>query len=227
MTKQKILVISPHTDDELFGCGGTLLGLKENHSIKIVVMSCSDRYLRHLNRMVSKEEQWEEFKSCASMISNESPVAYPIHNRLEEEHIYKAVGWLDNVIEEYNPTTILIPEPSYHQEHQITYKLSIAACRPTYGKNSLENIMLYEIPTNTWSGVESFYKPNVYVDISNFIDKKIEIFQKTYKIQYTKEKRNKLGEDGIVSHAKYRGIECGQNYSESFMTLKSIRKTLF
>lgn len=227
MISQRILVISPHTDDELFGCGGTLLGLKDDHAIKIAVMSCTDRYLRHLNRVITRNEQWDEFNNCASHISNEKPEIYPAEHRLELEPAYKIIGWLDNLISEFRPTSILIPEPSYHQEHQLVYQTSIAACRPTYGKHNLENIILYEIPTNTWSGAESFFKPNTYVDITKNIGQKVETFKETYKIQYTKEKRNKLGEEGIVAHAKYRGIECGQEYSEAFMLLKTVKEKLF
>jgi hypothetical protein len=223
MKKEKILVISPHTDDELFGCGGTLLKLKKDDSkqIKLAVMSCSERFLSHLGRNVTEEEQWEEFSECAEMISTEAPVKLDSSTRLEEIPSYKIVRWLDSLILDYKPTTIFIPEPSYHQEHQLVYKTAIAACRPTFGDRNIENILLYEIPTSTWGGPDSFFKPNIYVDITDHIDKKIEIFKKNYKVQYTEKKRNLLGEKGIKSHAMYRGIESSQEYSESFMLVKS------
>lgn len=222
-TNKKILVITPHTDDELFGCGGALLKIKEqnNCKIKIAVMSCSDRFLFHLNRVVTKEEQWQEFKDCCSFISNEPPARFNIDQRLEEVPIYKIVRWLDELVKDYEPTDIFICEPSYHQEHKIVYETVISACRPTFNQKSIKNIYLYEIPTSNWSGVENLYKPNIYVDITNFIDKKIAIFKNCYKLQYTEEKRNMLGEKGIISHAKYRGIESGHSYSESFMLIKS------
>lgn len=223
-TNEKILVITPHTDDELFGCGGTLLKILQERpktKIKIAVMSCSARYLAHLNREVTEDEQWQEFVKCSEHISTEPPVKLSSQSRLEEEPVYRVIRWLDQLINDYRPTTIFIPEPSYHQEHQLVYRSSIAACRPTFGDKDIKNIYLYEIPTSTWNGAEGFYKPNIYVDISNHIEKKIDIFKDVYKVQYTSEKRNKLGEHGIRSHAKYRGIEAGQDYSETFMLLKS------
>lgn len=219
--KNKILVISPHTDDELFGCGGTLLKIKNNCDIKIAVMSCSDRYLSHLKRTVTEDEQWNEFVECARHLSTERPEKFESKKRLEEIQEYKIVRWLDKLILDYQPNTVFIPEPSYHQEHQLVYRSAIAACRPTFGNRSIENVFLYEIPTSTWSGAQQIFKPNVYVDISNQIENKLQIFKDVYKIQYTQEKRNLLGEKGIRSHAKYRGIEASQEYSESFMLIKT------
>ena len=219
---EKILVISPHTDDELFGCGGTLLKMKKKgHDIKLAVMSCSDRYLSHLGRTVTEDEQWREFVKCAEHISTNKPEKFESTTRLEEVQDFKVVRWLDNLILDYKPSIVFIPEPSYHQEHQIVYRSSIAACRPTFGDRSIESVFLYEIPTSTWSGAQQVFKPNVYVDISDFIDEKLQIFKDVYKIQYTEQKRNLLGEKGIKSHAKYRGIEASQEYTESFMLIKT------
>ena len=147
---KKILVVSPHTDDELFGCGGSLLKLKEDKNVisKIVVLSCTDRHLRHLDRIVTAGEQWEEFKNVSKILSTEDPDCFWGQKRLEERPMYEIVAWLDNLVSAFSPTTIMIPEPSYHQEHKIVYEACIAACRPTYGKSTLESIYLYEIPTS-------------------------------------------------------------------------------
>jgi LmbE family N-acetylglucosaminyl deacetylase len=229
MTHKKILVISPHSDDELFGCGGLLLKLKqqENVSTKVVVMSCSSRFLRHLGRYVSESELWEEFVKSAKILTNQNPEKFETNNtRLETMPMFEIIAWLDNIIDKYQPDTIFIPEPSYHQEHKMTYDAAIAACRPTYGKSFIKNVYLYEIPTSTWSGANSIFKPNTYIDISEQIDKKVQTFKDVYKVQFTDEKRNMLSEQGIVSHASYRGVESGLKYAESFMLIKSVKESI-
>ena len=221
---KKILVISPHTDDELFGLGGTLIKLKESgHKIKWVILSCSDRYLKHLDRVVTEEEQWNEFFECSKHISTEVPEKFNTNNtRLEEVPKYKIIKFLDSVIDNFSPTTIFTCEPSYHQEHVITYECSISACRPTSSKKIISDVILYESPTSSWSDTDRRFIPNMYSDITNYLDKKIKVFKDCYKLQYTETNREKLSETGIISHNKYRGFECGVEYAESFRIIKTI-----
>lgn len=222
---KKILVVTPHTDDELFGLGGTLLKLKEEQNIiKIILMSGSKRYLHHLQREVSAEEQWEEFKNVCKEISTEIPEKFETNDiRLEEIPQYKIVRWLDKVFNEFNPDVLFFCEPSYHQEHKDVFNACIAASRPTFNKKNIKEIYLYEIPTSTWSDPNNKFQPNMYVDITNEMEEKIEIFKKYYKIQYTDTGRNKLGELGIRSHAKYRGFESGLENAEAFRIIKFIK----
>jgi LmbE family N-acetylglucosaminyl deacetylase len=220
----RILVVSPHTDDELFGVGGTLLKRKnKGDDIKVVVMSCSERYLHHLGRCITEEEQWMEFKKVASFISTEEPLKFDTDGlRLEEVPQYKIVRWLDELIRTYHPTTIYIPEPSYHQEHKDVYNACISAVRPT-GVGLILEIISYEIPTSTWSDPSNKFQPNLYEDIEETIEEKIKIFKDNYLLQYTTTKRDKLGEVGIRSHANYRGFECGLKVAEAFNIIKSVR----
>jgi len=219
---KRILVLSPHADDELLGCGGTLLKLKQQKDINIqlVLMSCFTSFMNHLQCEVTADERYREFIECSSYISTEKPI-YLFPKRLEDVSSSKIITEIDYVIRYFKPTTIFIPEPSYHQDHQITYKCGIASCRPTFGHQSIKDIYLYEIPTSIWSGAENIYHPNIYSDITPFVDTKISIFQQIYKSQYSESLREKLSDKGIRSYANYRGIESNFDYAETFMLLKS------
>jgi len=221
---KKILVITPHTDDELFGVGGTLLKLKEEgHQIKICLMSCSDRYLHHLNRIVTEEEQWLEFLEVCKNISTEEPKKFNTDGvRLEEIPQYRIVRWLDDVIKDYQPNIIYTCEPSYHQEHKDVFNATISACRPTYGKDTIEEVLLYESPTSTWFDPNKSFIPNVYVNIEPYIRKKIKIFQDSYKLQHTNKERMNLSEEGLIRHANYRGYESNLTFAESFKLIRKI-----
>jgi LmbE family N-acetylglucosaminyl deacetylase len=223
--EKKILVISPHTDDELFGVGGTLLKRKrDGYQIKMAVMSCSERYLHHLGRNITEDEQWGEFKKVSKLISTEDPLKFDTCGiRLEEIPQYKIVRWLDELIRSYNPSIIYIPEPSYHQEHKDVYNACISAVRPT-GVGKIEEIIAYEIPTSTWSDPSNKFYPNLFEDIEETMEEKIKIFQENYILQYTSDKRDKLGENGIRAHAQYRGFECGVKFAESFNIIRKIKK---
>jgi LmbE family N-acetylglucosaminyl deacetylase len=220
---KKILVITPHTDDELFGMGGTLIKLKsEGHKIKIVLLSGSDRYLKHLDRVVTEEEQWNEFVNSCSILSTEPPEKFIANNtRIEDVSKHKIIKFIDSVIDNYCPTTIYTCEPSYHQEHVITYECALSSCRPTNNKK-ISEVILYESPTSTWSDTERKFIPNLYSDITKVLNDKIETFKNCYKIQHTKKERDKLSEEGIINHNRYRGFECGVEYAESFRIIRKI-----
>lgn len=222
--KRKILLISPHTDDELFGAGGTLLKFKRNDvRIKLAVMSCSERFLFHYKKTITKNQQLDEFKKCAKYLSTEEPTYFDTGNiRLEEVAMYKIIRYLDELLLSYNPDTILIPEPSYHQEHQMVYNACIAAVRPTNANKNIKNVISYEIATSTWSDPNRVFRPNMYVDITDTIKRKIDIFKTCYKLQYTEKARATLSKNGILSHAKYRGTESGLKYAESFCLHRGI-----
>jgi hypothetical protein len=98
----------------------------------------------------------------------------------------------------------------------------MSACRPTYGKNLLEEVILYESPTSSCSDIESRFVPNLYVNISDYIEEKIKIFKECYKIQHTEVERKNLSSEGIIKHSIYRGYECGLNNVESFKIIKKI-----
>jgi len=222
--KNKILLISPHTDDELFGAGGTLLEFKKKgFQIKLAVMSCSERFLFHYNKTITQEQQWDEFQKCAKRLSTDEPVYFDTNNvRLEEIPMYRIIRFLDQLLLSYNPETILIPEPSYHQEHQMVYNACIAAVRPTNSNKNIKNVISYEISTSTWSDPNRSFKPNMYVDITNTIKDKINIFKQCYKLQYTEKARVTLSKKGILAHAQYRGTESGLQYAESFCLHRAI-----
>ena len=223
----KVLVIAPHADDELFGCGGTLLKLKRaGHEIKCVLVACDKINMRHIG-YVSAETRAKEFEESCLQLSTAKPfIMYMKDSMLDCEPISNLVTKLDQIIAEFEPNLMFIPEPSYHQDHQYVYQACIASLRPT--KSKLPNeVLAYEVPTSTWNGLEQTFKPNVFYELTEEdIEEKTKVFTTCYLSQVAQEcERGALSVTSIKTHALYRGIEANVStkYAEAFALLRSVK----
>ena len=217
----RVLVVAPHADDELIGMGGSLLKWKSiGAEIHIVLVACSDVKMAHAGSIVSGETRVSEFKEICGHISTIEPKILNFKDSfLDTYPISELITILDNIIVDFMPTVVAYPEPSYHQDHKIVNSACTASLRPTK-KCRPELIVTYEIPTSTWVGSASPFTPNYFVDISNHIEEKIDLFERIYKSQFTVVDRQKLASKGISDHASYRGMECGYEYAESYQILQ-------
>lgn len=215
------MLIAPHSDDELFGAGGSLLRWKDaGAQIKLVLVCCSDVFLHHAGS-VSGDTRKLEFVESASRLSNIDPtvLGYPDQG-LDSVMLSRLVADLDREIASFKPSMMLIPEPSYHQDHQYVHKACIASLRMT-GRKLPETVLEYEIPTSISPG--SSFHPNFYVDISKTAQRKADIFSTCYASQHTTTERGALSAYGMNRHATYRGVECGVDLAEAFKLVRTVQ----
>ena len=79
MTKKKVLVIVAHPDDELVGCGGTLLKLKKKFDLNIVFVA--DGVLGKLKKNLDK-------KMIASHVTNRENKAKKVAKKLGVKKVF-------------------------------------------------------------------------------------------------------------------------------------------
>ena len=200
-----ILVVSPHADDELFGAGGFIMkSVEKGMSVSAVLVACSDIEMHHSHEVISGSERDKEFrKSCAMLGCDNVVDLWMKDSCLDTEPLSKLVSLLDEVVRDLKPDTVLIPERSYHQDHDYVNRACIAALRPTTSW-SPSKVLEYEVPTSTWASPQFAFHPNMYCDIGGFIERKKKIFVDCYTSQLS-DSRTKLAVGGIDAHALYRG----------------------
>src|SRR5205809_352475 len=65
--------------------------------------------------------------------------------------------------EKTRPTMIVLPAPSYNQDHEAAYKAGLAACRPHLHalKSFQQFVLVADAPQLSWSRA-TIFKPNFY-----------------------------------------------------------------
>ena len=226
-----IIVVSPHPDDAEYACGASIKKLVEaGHEVRILVINNSGSLtMKHSGQTVTMEERYEEQLYATTVLgcilNNLNCDEEFVASKFDEVPINRAVGLLDAFFQHHKPDTVLIPFPSYNQDHQYVYKAAMAALRPNvYPKVS---VMCYEQPLDYHTGESlegyTYYFP---VDRLHAIAKKQAL--NCHKSQVGgRTAKNLLSEEAVEAQLVYRGLQCGSNYAECFKPIRVNYETLF
>lgn len=208
----KILAIGAHLDDIEIACGGTLAkAIANGHQVKTVIMSESGYKNSDGKQQRTNETALAEGHNALNSLGVEDIVIldFPAKDIGFES---TAVDALDLIIDEYDPDIIFTHFPfDTHQAHEGTSKSTIAAARRK------STIFFYE-PVYPSGRSYVAFKPQMYVDISDFIDAKLNALRK-HVSEYSK-----FGEESWINTVKcravYRGSDIGVNCAECFEVLR-------
>ena len=221
-SKKKILVISPHGDDEVIGCGGTMaLASKEGAEVTLVVMATGGIKHHHLLTPVLTVDRLSEIAaSCNRLGVINHRVLFPGHDmRLEALSMLELVTALDEVLASNEYEECYIPDSSHNLDHRRTHEAAIAALRPC-GRRPLNLVAVYEGTVASWrSPAEAGGK--LYVNIDSTLDTKIAALQ-----EYRSQLRafpHPTSVEAVRRLASVRGLECGLNCAERFKILQMVR----
>ena len=221
----KILVISPHPDDETLGCGGTILKHKDiGDKIYWLIITNIDVKNGWDKNAVKKRQK--EIETVAGMYGFEKTfkLDYPTA-KLDIIPVQEINKSISEVILEIEPEIIYLPNRSdVHTDHQISFKAAYS-CTKNFRYPFIKKILMYETLSETEFAPtlpESIFIPNVFVDITKYFEKKLEIFKK-YKSEVMEEPFPRSLEV-IEAFDKCRGSQIGEKYAEAFVLLKETIK---
>lgn len=207
----KIMVIGAHLDDIELACGGTLAkSIEAGHEVKVIIMSKSG-YTNFDGKQMRKDEDavQEGMNALHALGINDIEILdFPTKDIPWQSDVIEAI---DGRMSEFNPDVIFTHHPfDTHQAHVGVSKATISAARR---KNT---IFLFEPIAPSGRSYVPF-KSQMYVDISDYIEKKVESL-KMHVTEY-----HKFGESwikGVICRAGFRGYEIGTDYAEAFEVLR-------
>lgn len=229
--KQRILVIAPHPDDETYGCGGLISKTKDSGGeVFLQVMTLADLPQHsHAGKIVAGKTRQEELTNACQVLGiNGYEILFTdeaSHLRLDTKPLRELIAFIEHTgeysLNRLKPTMLLLPSPSFNQDHEATYKAGLAAGRPANPscKHVPPYVWTYEYPLHCW-GSESLLVPRIFVDISDWLEKKC-LALKAYESQ-TQEDPHPLSLEGVRSLAFLRGRAGGVLAAEGFIPLRVV-----
>lgn len=216
-----VLVISCHPDDMEIACAGTLLKCKQRGD-RVVVCHLSSGNLGH--EIIPPDEltvmRAAEAKRSAAIGGFEV-----MHGGFDDLEIYDnnkpSRDKVVDIIEAVDPDFIITHSPDdYMPDHTATSKLVFDACfaatlpnYPTKTQGRARLVPVYYM--DTLAGVN--FNPTEYVDVSEFIDKKLEMLNcHESQIVWIRDHDHIDFPDMVKTCCRYRGFQCGVDYAEGF-----------
>ena len=183
---QRLLVVAPHPDDELLGCGGLInLVKRSGGQVFVLFLTVGDTRDYSQAGQSTGSEREREIEEVAKFFDLDGyHIALPgsdYHLQLDHQPQQRLIDLLERdnplCISEVRPSVVLLPEiSSYNQDHKSAAYAGITALRPgPWGERHQPTmVLMYEEVADGWSG-ESISPRNFYVGIESIdLDRKIE-----------------------------------------------------
>jgi len=219
----KVLVVSPHPDDETLGCGATLLKHKKNGD-KVFWLNVTSAGINsgYSSKFAKKRDQ-EIRKVCKAykfdgFLNLNFPTKF-----LDQILTSNLIDSFNKYINKIKPEKIFIPSKSdIHSDHKIVFSICHNFTK-SFRYPFIRQILAYETlsETNFNFSNSDIFCPNVYEDVTNFFSKKMKIM-KIYKSELKKHPFPR-SVDSMKSLGILRGSQSGFKYSEAFELIKEIK----
>lgn len=219
---KNVLVIAPHPDDEIIGCGGTMSKhVYEGDNVYVCIVTVGNKML-YANDVI--ENGRKEAQEAAELLGVKSVFFLNYEsNTLNLIEQYELNRSIEEILLCVNPDVVYIPfYGDIHYDHKAVADSCMVALRPKEGVMK-RKIFAYEVPSETgWDApfVQNAFIPNVFSDITDYLDIKVNAMD----IYASQIKRfpNARSSESLVALAKYRGSMIGKKAAEAFVLIREV-----
>lgn len=209
--QQKILAVSPHTDDCEFGCGGSLARfIQEDKEIFYVAFSSAEKSVPSgLPNGILKKE----VKEATAMlgIPKENLILFDYEVRDFPDHRQAILEDLIYLRDDIQPDLIFLPSINdTHQDHQVIASEGFRAFKKT------ATLLGYEIPWNNLT-----FQTDCFIFLT---EEQINLKIRALKCYISQLGRDYINEEFIRSLVRARGGQIGTQYAEVFNAIHWIWK---
>jgi LmbE family N-acetylglucosaminyl deacetylase len=218
----RVLVLAPHPDDEVLGCGGTIARLRdEGAMVEIVVVTrgTAPRYSDERVQQVRAEAR------AAHALLNVTATYFLDLPAAELDQVPQAAinAHIGAAIDAVRPNIVFLPFPGdIHVDHQRVFQSAMVALRPRCADYPAQ-IFAYETLSETnWSTpvMHPPFVPNVYIDIGATLERKLAAFGCFHSQACAFP--NERSVEAIRALATMRGATVHRDAAEAFVAIREV-----
>ncbi|MBI5061530.1 MAG: PIG-L family deacetylase [Candidatus Aenigmarchaeota archaeon] len=213
----KILVMAAHPDDEVLGVGGAICRHISNGDEVYVCVATKPYEPQWSSADIAAKTQEQKEVDKLLGIKKRFNLDLPTVrlNTIATGDFSKKIS---DIVDLVDPDIIYTHfEGDLNHDHTLVFQATLVAARPP----KRIRLVCYETLSETEWGNMPFL-PNMWVDVSRFIEKKKAAFQ-LYRTEIKKHPHPRSA-DGIEILARRRGIEACVEYAEAFVLLRDVMR---
>ena len=218
---KKLLVVATHPDDETLGAGGYMLRAKSEGN-EVHVLNITDMTLEYGYREERIKERAEEIQAMVEDYNLDGYYNLKLKPaNLDTYASSELIDKISKVFKEVEPNVIILPyNKDVHSDHRVIFDVCYS-CTKSFRYPFIKKVLMMETPSETdFAFFEESFKPNYFVDISSYIDIKVEI-AKIFKSEI-QEHPFPRSEKNIRAYGTIRGAVAGVEAAEAFILVKGI-----
>lgn len=221
----RVLVIAPHPDDEVLGCGGTIKKhSQKGHKVFLCVVT--KPYLPDWSEEYIKNRE-KEIRAANKVLGIKKSFFLDLPTvKLDTIPQKQLNDLLKDCIEEVKPEILYIPHAGdLNKDHRLVFESSLVAARPRPG-SSLKKLLSYEVLSETEWGrqrareLREIFLPNIHIDITDTLEAKLKAME-CYQSEL-KDYPHPRSLEAIKILAQKRGTEAGLKAAEAFMHVRQV-----
>lgn len=219
---RRALIVAPHPDDEVLGCGGTIARLAASGAAVDIVIATKGRAPDFDEARVAMVAAEARFAHSLLGVRETHWLDFPAAGLDGSPHaaMNRALGEL---VDRVRPELLFIPfVGDIHLDHQLVFLSSLVAARPR-GEGTPGCILAYETLSETnWNApyLTPGFAPNVFIGIEDFLEAKLQAFR-TFKSQVQAFPHERSPE-AIEALARLRGATVCRHAAEAFVLIREV-----
>lgn len=219
MTRETVLVIAAHPDDEVLGCGGTIAWHASRGDDVHVAIMAQGLFSRGTPAEAEQTALREACQKANAILGVTSLECFDLpDNRLDSLDLLDIVQKVEALVQRHKPGIVYGHwSGDVNIDHRLLHEAVVTACRPQPG-HPVHTLLFFEVASSTeWQIPHSApaFLPNWFSDISQTLDTKLRALD-----AYAMEMRawpHPRSLKALEHLARWRGATVGVDAAEAFV----------